>query len=88
MIKSFKKSKHVKLKGEAYRKFKWQIAERDDFTCQICGNQNRDELELMHKIHKGAGGKAGPGDTPENTFTGCIYCHRDEEYNLNGKLKR
>ena len=84
-----KKNKdHVKLTGQAYRNLKWEVAERDDFTCQICGNGNRDQLELMHRIHKGAGGGNGPGDTRENTFTGCIYCHDKEERAKGGMLKK
>ena len=85
---SYPKTKHINLKGEAHRKLKRRVAERDDYTCQICGNMNRDELELMHIIHKGVGGGSGPGDTEENTFCGCIYCHADEERNLNGRLKK
>ena len=79
---------HVKLKPAAYRKLKWDVAERDEFTCQICGNMNRDELELMHKIHKGVGGRNGPGDTMENTFCGCIGCHMQEENYRNGMKKK
>ena len=82
------KNKHVKLRGEAYRKLKIAVAERDEYTCQICGNMNMSELELMHKIHKGVGGGNGPGDTMENTYTGCVKCHDSEERCLNGMKKR
>ena len=86
MIKSYPKNKHVKLKGAAYSRLKLDVFNRDDWTCQICGRQSM--LTLMHRIHKGMGGGAGPGDTMENTFCGCMPCHDSEERHLNGMKKK
>lgn len=88
MIKSYPKNKHEKLKPYKYNQLKRKVFERDDYTCQLCGNQNRDQLSFMHRIHKGVGGKNGPGDTLENTFCGCIYCHDNEERHLKGRRKK
>ncbi len=86
MIKSYPKTKHVKLRGAAYRRFAEQVMERDNWQCVECGTTQN--LTVAHVIHKKAGGGNGPGDVLENVRCLCIRCHDEEERHLNGKRKR
>jgi len=77
---------HVKLKGAQYVKLANKVFDRDGWECIECGTSQN--LTLAHRIHKGMGGSAGPGDTMDNCQTLCMQCHINEEMNINGKLKR
>ena len=78
---SYPKNSHVKLKGAAYSKLKLDVFNRDEWTCQVCGRQQM--LTLGHIVHRGAGGKNGPGDVMLNCETLCMVCHDMQE---RGKL--
>lgn len=56
-----------------YYALRWQILERDNFTCQYCGQRAPDaKLEVDHKIPVSEGGK----DEPDNLVTSCYACNR------------
>jgi len=52
---------------------RWQILERDSFTCQYCGQHAPDvKLEVDHVIPREDGGS----DSPANLKTSCYACNR------------
>jgi len=54
-------------------KLRWQILERDNFTCQYCGRTAPDVmLEVDHKISLADGGD----NSPENLIASCTACNR------------
>ena len=56
-----------------YYALRWQILERDNFTCQYCGQSAPNvKLEVDHKIPREEGGN----DNPENLITSCYACNR------------
>jgi 5-methylcytosine-specific restriction endonuclease McrA len=63
-----------------------EVFERDGWQCVDCPSVTN--LTLSHIIHKGMGGKKGPGDTKENCVTRCMSCHDKEERHLDGKKKK
>jgi len=71
----YPKSTHVKLKPAAYRKFAEKVMERDGWCCKICGTTQG--LTVSHIIHRGMGGRHGPGDVMSNVHTLCVQCHMD-----------
>jgi len=57
--------------------YRTEILERDDYTCQSCGEQKpAEELEVHHVIPKVKGGS----DAPTNLITLCIPCHDREDW--------
>ena len=59
------------LKG--WYKLRWQILERDKYTCQYCGQSAPDvRLEVDHKLPLVDGGT----DDPSNLATSCWACNR------------
>ncbi len=82
----YPKSTHVKLKPAAYRKFAEQVMERDGWQCVECGTTQN--LTVAHIVHRGMGGRNGPGDVLKNARTLCMFHHDQEERHLNGKRKR
>ena len=56
-----------------YYALRWQILERDNFTCQYCGQRAPDaKLEIDHIIPVEEDGK----DTEDNLITSCYACNR------------
>jgi len=74
----YPKSNHVKLKGAAYKKFAESVMERDGWCCVICGSPYN--LTVSHRVHRGMGGKHGPGDVIDNADCKCMQCHQGEHY--------
>jgi hypothetical protein len=58
---------------EVWRATRLRIFERDDFTCQYCG-QRGGKLECDHKIPASRGGS----DEDDNLTTACISCNRQK----------
>ena len=59
------------LKG--WYKLRWQILERDKYTCQYCGQSAPDiKLEVDHKVPLVDGGT----DDPDNLVASCWACNR------------
>lgn len=56
------------------QKLRFEIFQRDEFTCQYCGRTKEDniKLELDHKIPVSVGGK----DDYENLITSCNDCNQ------------
>jgi len=53
-------------------KFRFQIFQKDNFTCQYCGRKAPNvELQIDHKYPKSKGGK----DEIENYITACSECN-------------
>jgi hypothetical protein len=67
------------------RKFKKQIRERDNFTCQECG-KTEDELKYSLTVHHIDYNKKNT--TPENTISLCIGCHTKTNFNREYWQKR
>lgn len=63
------------LRSPLWQKKRWEIMQRDDFTCQHCGCKER-ELQVHHRVyHKGA--KPWEYDDSE-LITLCARCHDAE----------
>jgi len=55
-----------------------QIKERDNFTCQYCGRnpkQDKVKLQIDHIIPKSKGGN----DNPSNLITACLECNQGKK---------
>lgn len=76
---------HIKLSPHKYRQLREKVFDRDGWQCVECGTTQN--LTLSHKIHKGMGGKNGPGDTMDNTQCLCMSCHDLEERHIGGRKK-
>lgn len=76
-MKSFPKNKPVRLKGKAMEALRRERFYISGGWCEICGNvwAPWHEGELSHVIHRGMGGKNGPGDVIENVRWSCKKCH-------------
>jgi len=63
------------LKNTQWYKLRFEILERDHFTCQYCGASPRKnpevKLHIDHKDSKKNGGK----DEKDNLITACEYCN-------------
>ena len=56
---------------------RWQILNRDNFTCQHCGQYAPNvQLEVDHIIEVSNGGT----DDPSNLITSCWACNRGKEH--------
>ncbi|WML68368.1 MAG: hypothetical protein METHP_01985 [Methanoregula sp. SKADARSKE-2] len=54
---------------------RWEILERDQFTCRRCGGRFRvSKLEIHHIMPVSEGGDS----RPENLITVCVECHKKE----------
>ena len=64
-------AKRMDLKD--WYKLRWQILERDKYTCQYCGQSAPDiKLEVDHKVPLVDGGT----DDPDNLVASCWACNR------------
>lgn len=58
---------------DGYYALRWQVLERDNFTCQYCGQKAPDaHLEVDHIVPRSEGGE----DVEENLITACFACNR------------
>lgn len=65
-----------KLKDPRWLRLSRQVLDRDDCTCQSCGDKNR----IMHVHHEYYENYRDPWDYPlEALVTLCDQCHRTEE---------
>ena len=67
-----------------YYALRWQVLERDKFTCQYCGQKAPDaKLEVDHVLPVVDGGD----DSPSNLNTSCYACNRGRS-GLSIRLRR
>ena len=58
---------------KGYYALRWKILERDNFTCQYCGQKAPDvRLEVDHVVAVEGGGT----DSPDNLKTSCWACNK------------
>ena len=57
-------------------KKRFDILERDNFTCQMCNNSNRRTWKAVHHIIKWSSSASLRYD-PDNGITLCHQCHKD-----------
>lgn len=63
----------TKISG-LYLKLRFEVLKRDNFTCQYCGRNPKEDnckLHVDHIVAKNAGGK----DTISNLTTSCLECN-------------
>ena len=78
-----KGKKHARTKKtDISKKVKEIVWERDKHKCIICGKVVPVECACCHYIPRSAGGLG----IPENIYTGCSDCHREQDNGLNTKL--
>lgn len=66
-----------KLKDPRWQKKRLDIMQRDDFTCQTCGQKSK----TLHVHHNTYIFDNDPWDYPDkNLKTLCWECHQEEEY--------
>ena len=58
------------MKSKVYEK----VAERDNYQCRVCGNN---QIQIHHIVFRSHGGK----DTPENLIALCFRCHAQAHSN-------
>lgn len=82
------KDRYFSREVKHFTKNKVAALERDDWTCQICGRQER--LHVHHRIPRYQGGT----EALDNLITLCSGCHmtiehsRDEETAVNSCMRR
>ncbi len=76
------------LKDPRWQKRRLEIMERDEWTCQACGD-TKATLTVHHKSYRMVDGKfVDIWDYPgEDLITLCEECHAEEEVNLKGVQK-
>ena len=86
--------KHWNWKGGTSRKFRYRfkrdtwdsvkksILQRDNLTCQLCGNKEK-RLDVHHIIPY----RVSLDNSPKNLITLCINCHIKEEHKYYGKRR-
>ena len=78
-----KGKKHTRTKKtDISKKVKEIVWERDKHKCIICGKWVPVECACCHYIPRSSGGLG----IPENVYTGCSDCHREQDNGLNTKL--
>ena len=81
-IKPIKGKKHKQTKAtEIPQKVKETVWERDKHKCIFCHKQVPLECACCHFIPRSLGGLG----IPENIYTGCSDCHREQDNGLNTK---
>ena len=82
-IKYIKGKKHKQTKATEIPKWVKEIVwERDNHRCIFCHKQVPLECACCHFIPRSAGGLG----IPENIYTGCSDCHREQDDGLNIKV--
>lgn len=90
-IKTEKKKEVREIKGKKHRqtkekeipkKVKETVWKRDKYKCIFCHKQVPVECACCHFIPRSAGGLG----IPENIFTACEDCHREQDNGKNTKL--
>lgn len=75
--------KHKQTKAtEIPKKIKEIVWKRDNHRCIFCHKYVPIECSCCHFIPRSAGGLG----IPENIYTGCSECHREQDNGLNTKL--
>jgi 5-methylcytosine-specific restriction endonuclease McrA len=59
-------------------KIRKEVLDRDEWTCQICGNKLNTKLHIHHILKRTEGG----GDTLDNLITVCSHCHKSADTKL------
>ena len=81
-IKPIKCKKHRQTKAtEIPKKVKEVVWRRDKGRCILCHEIVSVEYACCHFIPRGLGGLG----IPENIYTGCLNCHREQDNGLNTK---
>ena len=66
-------NRYMKSMFNSYYALRWKILERDEFTCQYCGQKAPDaHLEVDHILPRAEGGE----DIEDNLVTACFACNR------------
>ena len=83
IIKEIKGKKHKQTKEkEISKKVKEAVWKRDKHKCIFCHRFVPVECSCCHFIPRSAGGLG----IPENIYTGCSECHREQDNGLNTKF--
>jgi len=72
-IVGWNKSQRRRLHESKWGPIRTQIFERDDYTCQYCGDRGG-QLECDHVVPLSRGGP----DTLDNLLTACFQCNRSK----------
>ena len=81
-VKGTKSKKHKQTKAtEIPKKVKEIVWKRDKYKCILCHKQVPIECACCHFIPRSLGGLG----IPENIYTGCSDCHREQDNGLNTK---
>lgn len=80
--KTNKKTKKRKSYTDIPKSVKEIVWERDDHRCIFCHKYVPVECACCHFIPRGLGGLG----IPENIYTGCSDCHREQDNGMNTKL--
>lgn len=64
-----KRTRRIRLSGDAYRDLCAKILERDKWMCQHCGR--REQLQIHHLVHRSQLG----ADSEDNLIVLCASCH-------------
>ena len=91
-MKSFHKTKPIRLKGKAYQEFRGQVYDATEGFCEDCGvwaplldsDGVFDVFTCGHISHIKSRG-AGGGDTLDNAKWKCFNCHIVKEHIKGGK---
>ncbi|MGN1271451.1 MAG: HNH endonuclease [Clostridia bacterium] len=90
-IKTEKKKEVIKIKGKKHKqtkekeipkKVKEAVWKRDKYKCIFCHKQVPVECACCHFIPRSSGGLG----IPENIFTACEDCHREQDNGKNTKV--
>lgn len=82
-VKKIKGKKHKQTKAtEIPKEVKLKVWERDGHKCILCGKLVPWNLANAHFIPRSLGGLG----IPENTFTACEDCHREQDNGLKSIL--
>jgi hypothetical protein len=77
MITGLAKSKRVRLKGEPLKKLNYEIHERDNYTCVVCGGH----VPLEEKFHHEPCG----ANKSDEISKGCLLCQECHYQRHHGK---
>lgn len=69
MIISLNKHPRIRLDSESYRELRWQVLQRDEWRCQLCGS--RRNLQVHHIKPR----SQCRNDSDDNLITLYSQCH-------------